>query len=77
MPAAKCGCLKKEARVHVIYVGGTIGMIRNESGGGYINGSCPCTNQLFLISTAHRAQGAGSAASRVSQLPRQELHQQG
>ncbi|XP_016938335.4 L-asparaginase 1 [Drosophila suzukii] len=32
MPAAKCGCLKKEARVHVIYVGGTIGMIRNESG---------------------------------------------
>ncbi|EDX13557.1 L-asparaginase [Drosophila simulans] len=31
MPA-RCGCLKKEARVHVIYVGGTIGMIRNESG---------------------------------------------
>ncbi|XP_017005068.2 L-asparaginase 1 [Drosophila takahashii] len=28
----KCSCLKKEARVHVIYVGGTIGMIRNESG---------------------------------------------
>ncbi|XP_017074565.1 L-asparaginase 1 [Drosophila eugracilis] len=32
MPAEKCTCLKKEARVHVIYVGGTIGMIRDESG---------------------------------------------
>ncbi|XP_017057563.1 L-asparaginase 1 [Drosophila ficusphila] len=32
MPAGKCGCTKYETRVHVIYVGGTIGMIRNESG---------------------------------------------
>ncbi|KAI8044412.1 L-asparaginase 1 [Drosophila gunungcola] len=32
MPTSKCGCTKKEARVHVIYVGGTIGMMRNDSG---------------------------------------------
>ncbi|XP_016975673.1 L-asparaginase 1 [Drosophila rhopaloa] len=31
MATSKCTC-KNEARVHVIYVGGTIGMMRNESG---------------------------------------------
>ncbi|KAH8384119.1 hypothetical protein KR009_012199 [Drosophila setifemur] len=29
---SKCTCRVKESRVHVIYVGGTIGMIRNECG---------------------------------------------
>ncbi|KAH8236701.1 hypothetical protein KR026_008606 [Drosophila bipectinata] len=36
-----CTCRKKEARVHVIFVGGTIGMIRNE------NGDLVCVPNIF------------------------------